>query len=300
MNRFSCVAHGLSIRSQIPLPEYAYARSDGDAEIKIQVADLPESSLEEFGYDNTPEGFRVWFTDVGRFFISRSGTIDVLRPRGVTDASVRLPLLGSVIAVALHYRGVLALHGNALAINGDGVVILGDKGQGKSTLTAYLVAHGHQLVSDDVSAVTMDAEGKATVHKGALQLKLWPDSLERCFGRSAEDFMMVSQWSEKRSFPAQAHSCTEENVRLRRIYILGEDEVLRSEPVTGNGGWRHLVTHTHPARFGSRLLQGESGRQHFTACAQLAQSVPMTHLFRPKSFDRLAEVKNFIEADLAG
>jgi hypothetical protein len=48
---------------------------------------------------------------------------------------------------------VLFFHAAAVAIAGEGVLIVGEKGAGKSTLSMALAAHGHDFFGDEIAAV---------------------------------------------------------------------------------------------------------------------------------------------------
>lgn len=46
------------------------------------------------------------------------------------------------------------LHANLVAVNGVGVLILGEPGSGKSSLSYELIKRGHRLVADDLVLVS--------------------------------------------------------------------------------------------------------------------------------------------------
>jgi hypothetical protein len=50
-------------------------------------------------------------------------------------------------------RDVLFFHSAAVGIGGAGVLIAGDKGSGKSTLSMALAAKGHEFLGDEIAAV---------------------------------------------------------------------------------------------------------------------------------------------------
>lgn len=289
-------AHGLVVRSFVELPEYVRASGGDHADLTVSIFPQTQPITIGDGHAATPEGFSIWWETVGSFLIQPDGTIGVCRKDGVPDSLLRLPLLGSVTAISLHFLGKIVLHGNALAVNGAGIVIVGEKGQGKSTLTAALLQRGHRLLADDVSSLDLRASD-ATVHRGCLQLKLWPDSVEKCLARSAEDFAPIHQWSEKKSVPAHEYACDHASVPLKKIYVLAEGDAVSGEIVPVHEAWREILSHSYPSRFGSVLLQGLAGARHFEQCTRLVCMVPLVRLRRPKSFASLESVVEFIEND---
>jgi hypothetical protein len=50
-------------------------------------------------------------------------------------------------------RDMLFFHAAAIAVSGDGLLLVGDKAAGKTTTSLFLAARGHQLLSDEVGAV---------------------------------------------------------------------------------------------------------------------------------------------------
>src|SRR5439155_11302653 len=93
---------------------------------------------------------------------------------GVHEVTLRLLLFGPVLAVLLHQRGRLVLHGSAVVLCGAAVGVLGASGWGKSTLAGLLHRRGHRFITDDVVAV--DVEHGRTVAPGIPELRLWPDT----------------------------------------------------------------------------------------------------------------------------
>lgn len=50
-------------------------------------------------------------------------------------------------------RDMLFFHAAAIAVSGSGLLLVGDKGAGKTTTSLFLAARGHQLLSDEIGAV---------------------------------------------------------------------------------------------------------------------------------------------------
>jgi hypothetical protein len=70
-------------------------------------------------------------------------------------------LAGPALVLALALRGIWCLHASAALYNGDLIVFLGESGQGKSTLAAYLATDnpGWCRVADDILPVTINSGG---------------------------------------------------------------------------------------------------------------------------------------------
>jgi hypothetical protein len=121
-------------------------------------------------------------------------TLEPLPGASLRDAS--LAASGAGLALELERRSLLVLHGSCVAIDGQGVCLLGSSGAGKSTLAAALQAKGHPLVSDAMTALRVDQPGPARALAGFRVVKLWPSSLLH-LGLEATRRGPVHQQSEK-------------------------------------------------------------------------------------------------------
>lgn len=91
------------------------------------------------------------------------------RPDDVAPAA----LYGTVTAIILAWRGLVPLHGSAVAFGERAVLVAGPPGAGKSTLCAALVRRGGRLVSDDLSALRpMSAGGTPMLEPGRPAVRL--------------------------------------------------------------------------------------------------------------------------------
>jgi hypothetical protein len=69
------------------------------------------------------------------------------------DGTFTHPFLGAVAAIFAHWRGLEAYHGGAVVWDGAAIMLLGDKGSGKSTSMAWLASQGVTVVADDLVIV---------------------------------------------------------------------------------------------------------------------------------------------------
>jgi energy-coupling factor transporter ATP-binding protein EcfA2 len=96
-----------------------------------------------------------------------------------TPQDLGLAASGTGLALALEQRSQLVLHGSCVAIEGQAVCLLGNSGAGKSTLAAALHAAGHALISDAMTAITLDDDGLPCALPGWPVFKLWPNTVSR-------------------------------------------------------------------------------------------------------------------------
>lgn len=115
---------------------------------------------------------------------------------GASLRDAALAASGTGLALELERRSLLVLHGSCVAIDGQGVCLLGSSGAGKSTLAAALQAKGHPLVSDAMTALRVDHPWPARALAGFRVVKLWPNSLQH-LGLEPTRRGRVHQQSEK-------------------------------------------------------------------------------------------------------
>jgi len=106
------------------------------------------------------------------FSLSPDGRQVVSRSLAQVPAADLMTLFAEPVMRSVFRRhGMLSLHGAALAHGGQAVLLLGDKGAGKSTLAAALLRAGWQMLTDDLARVI--ARDKTwLVTPGFAQLKM--------------------------------------------------------------------------------------------------------------------------------
>jgi hypothetical protein len=207
---------------------------------------------------------------------------------------LRLYLLGPALGLLLHQRGELALHASAVCIEGQAVAFLGESGEGKSTLAAFLHRRGHAVVTDDVLVIRPDSAGTLLAYPGFAQIKLWPESIE-AFGVDPDNLPQLHDSFEKRFYRPE-RGFAGNALPLRQIYILGAADTLVAAPMRPHEALLELVANTYALRF-----VGSAGATdaHFRQCAAIVAGVPIEHLWRPWSLDGLADVAALVEHSVA-
>lgn len=109
------------------------------------------------------------------FAISPDGRQVLSQATGVVREADLFGLFAeAVMRAVLHRQRLVSFHAAALARDGDAVLLIGDKGAGKSSFAAALAASGWTLLADDLTRV-LEAGRVWRVASGHRQLKLNPD-----------------------------------------------------------------------------------------------------------------------------
>lgn len=308
-------AFGLGLLSEIPLPELPPAPDlrRESADLVVRRAPLPEAwraGARGAAFAHDGQGSDLWWEAVGGFRVRGDGHAILADPApGVGDDIVAFPLLGPVLALALHFRRRLVLHASAVALPSRsgggagalGVGLLGDKGAGKSTTAAALLAAGGRLLTDDLLVVD-DPGGRPSIPPGWGQVKLAAEAEGRFAGGEAVSRPAVHE-SIGKTRVLVADRLARSDARLARLYLLERDPaatVPRVEPCGAAEALPLLLAHAYAARFGEAILGGGRAPWHFRAVAALAGSGVLGRLRVPVGLEGLDAVMEVVRADVEG
>lgn len=269
---------GLLIESELPLPELAGQQQDGaeqEADITIRLGST--------GNENG-SAFKLDIDGVARFVIAGGRSITVDPAPGAGEADIRLFLLGSAMGAALHQRGILPLHANAVVMDSKAVAFTGRSGAGKSTLAAWFHDQGYQILADDVCVIRIGAEGRPLAYPGLPRLRLWEDALAAS-GRKAADHTPSFHVSgdERRKYDVRipVEGIAEEPRPLAALFSLEEGDDFAIERLGGSAAVEAISANTYRGRL---IAEVGDPAAHVEACVTIARTVPIMRLQRP--FDR--------------
>jgi len=291
---FRYVAYGLGIHSAVELPELTPASTEPDVVIQPgHVANVPSDPASGDGpLRASADEASVHWPEAGTFLLRRGREITFDPRPGVSSGLLRLYLLGPVLGLLLHQRGLFVLHASAVALDGGVVAFLGHSGRGKSTTAAMLHARGGAVVADDAVAVDLAAPGGPAALPGFPQLKLLPDAVT-ALGEDPASLPRVHPEDEKRARRVSAIVTTPQP--LRRLYVLTDAESLDLEPLHGHAAVFEVLQHS----FVAPALEQLGSSRFLAECTRLADAVPVRRLRRPRSLAGLERLAALVEADAA-
>lgn len=289
---FSYYAYGLGIHSALPLPEFVSQESGCDVTILLEKADpsvyVPLEVADQSLYCKiATEEAILYSKNLGVFLVRGGREIVVIPVPDVEDRLIRLYIVGTIMAILLYQRGLLVLHASVVDIDGSAVAILGQSGAGKSSTAAALHAHGHNIIADDVCAVSLDTP-TPTVFPGFPQIKL---SLEAAatLGYDIESLHLLHSQEKRRAYRV-TQGFSHNPLPLKRLYALAEDTALRIKPLGFQETVMQLVLNSRPT-----TLFHSGGAAHFLQCTKLAKQLTIHRLERPRSLSSLPDLAQLIE-----
>jgi hypothetical protein len=284
MYRYS--AFSLTIDSELELPEFVEGKGEPDVVIRLGSVARPRQPA-------TIENEVALPDHIGRFEIKGGREIVVDLLPDADPFVLRTMLQGRLMACLLRQRGCLPLHASGVAIEGQGVLFVGESGAGKSTTAAAFYSRGHSVLTDDVGALYVAgvSVGLLTAWSG---LRLLDDARKLIQRRPARADFQSDKHVFRLERPESAASFP-----VKRIYLLeystGDQLSVRSEVLRGSSAAAALNSHSflRSWRAGNELL-----RINLRRCASVAAVMPVHRLIRQRSLAVLPALVDFVEKDV--
>lgn len=267
-------AYGISIASDIDLPDFeefsGVDRREPDLRIRVGRAAL---KLGRSGYFFPKEdaGLTIFACPGIAVFQVRAGQEIIVRPYpGAEVAEVTKLLLNSALAPIFHQRGILALEGSCVSIDGSAIAFLGGQDQGRSTLTTFCCEQGAQVLSEGIVAISKSTDGQPIANRGCGTLK---------FRQGGSGTTVKSGGGLPDRAPIDpSDSRAKAGHVLIAVCVLAEDTGAGDrllEKLSGAVALDSLIAHTWQSESLEATLQRPA---HFRALVELERSVEMWRL----------------------
>jgi len=197
-------AFGLNIASEICLPELS--KGVGESDVYIGFGKVPQKInsplLKTKNIELSQNELLFYIEGVGRFYAAKGREIIVEPCKEVDMDSIKLYLLGTALGTVALQRGLIPVHGSAIAFDGKCIIFAGPSGAGKSTLSSAFRKKGYPFISDDISVLTESKDGSIWVQPGFPQQKLCRDSIKK-LGENIKDMKLVYEKKNKYAVPVE-------------------------------------------------------------------------------------------------
>jgi hypothetical protein len=234
------------------------------------------------------DGWRLAYDDTGTYEVSADGARWTWHPvAGAAAELVQADLLGRVPALAVAARGALPLHASAVTVRGRGLVFLGGKHFGKSTLAAALAAAGARLVGDDMAVI--DPAPPPPHHPGVPHIRRWSQAAGHLRARGIGGTRIEGQKLTLADLPSRRVETG--RTPLAALYLLDPSDAAadsapaRRVPLAPRDAVLAMLMH---AKLGP-LLHGAPAAAHLARAAAVAAGVPAYTLRIARGFERLPD-----------
>ena len=231
-----------------------------------------------------------WTEQLGAWIESNGLKVSVVIREDGLDSDIRQLMVGlaSVITgVCLNLQGKVAIHANAVVVEGLACAFAGCSGRGKSTLTAYCASKGAGFVTDDVLVV----DSKGLVIPGNPQLKLYPHT-GKSLGLNVRETNNYKIFYDVKHLGAKFDSAP---IPLSAIYLLekSDDNRIYTERLIPSQAVFEVLTHSY---YASELISYNP--QILETYINLIACIPVKKLYYPRSFQLLPQVYDFLQREM--
>lgn len=249
-----------------------------------------------------PGGVWIWMRAAGTFHIGPdAGAVDLYPDEDCDERTIALSLSGAILLFVRHRLGRPSLHAGAVVTPYGAIAFLGERGRGKSTITASFLRRGAVLLTDDALALTVRANG-VFAEPGPPVMKVWEPTAHHALELD-EDLPNLTKDVDKKVFSLDGrYPVASEPAHLRTIYVLNRyDPAVRGRADT-------IITALHGPEALVALLKHTSDREYLLPAddalalpvyARLASQAHVRCLSYPNGFEYQDAVHARILQDLS-
>ena len=261
-----------TMQLKFPLPDVKIEISDVEKEVTSPLYDDGFFRLNQNEFSMNVEG-------VGSFYASDGDFISLVVDPKATNANIELYLNGSTYGAILHQRKVMPLHGSCFVYNNMGIMLCGESGAGKSSLTAAFVIAGNEFLTDDVTPLLVSDE-QAMIWAMSDRIKLWNDSL-RQLNQNQEGLHKIDPETEKFYYPLEPYQNA--TYPLNHIFLLEIHEKPAIVFQKIEGAEKVIALRNEIYRLEYLHGMPENERLYFEKLVQISRNTKITRLLRPKN-----------------
>jgi GTPase SAR1 family protein len=152
--------------------------SDVKIEISKHKKEVVDPLFDDGFFRLNQNEFSMNVEDVGWFYASSGNYVSMVLNPKATISMIELYLNGSTYGAILHQRKIMPMHGSCFVYDNKGIMLCGESGAGKSSLTAAFCYNGSTFLTDDVTPLVF-FEGLPFITPSSDRIKLWEDSLKQ-------------------------------------------------------------------------------------------------------------------------
>jgi hypothetical protein len=228
-------------------------------------------------YSITQNEFSMNVDKVAWFYVSGGDYISIFPYPGADEKSIGLYLNGSVYGAILHQRKVLPLHGSSFNYNSKNILICGESGTGKSSVTASFCLNGAEFLSDDITPVIFKNR-QPCIWAMSDRIKLWSDSLKQ-LKQAEEKLQRIYPEYDKFYYNIDQGKNTLFPLSLILIIEIHDSVDVKFRELSGSEKFEALRNEIYRHEY----LQGmnENEKSYFRQLIDISEKTKITTVFRP-------------------
>ncbi len=239
--------------------------------------------------------FAMQVEGVGRYYACDGREVEYTPVKGASRETLELYLNGSVYGAILHQRKILPLHGSSFVLDGKGILVCGEAGAGKSSVTASFVFNGAGFLTDDVTPMVI-REGVPMIMALSDRIKLWDDTLKQ-LGLKNKGLKKIAPDNEKYYYPVS--KVGSEYFPLNMVFIIsaGHEAGVLMREVTGADKFVALRNEIYRWEYLEGMKENEE--VYFRTLSGIASTVKVFAVRRSDATG-ITELRETLEKIIAG
>ncbi len=236
------------------------------------------------------------FMNKGGYYVIRDGKEIIFETKeGYTPEALSSWLLGFAFSMLLLQRKTLAIHCSAVCKKDyyrrrGAILISGEPGAGKSSLTKKLIEDGYKIMADDIAAVRCDKDN--VVYPAFPYQKLVRNEVEKR-GLNKENLIYINEDKDKFLVPAGDDFCSEPcEIKCMIFIVVSDAQEVKVRQLTGleqlmafrtnlflhklNGAWENLP-------------------EVLNMCLKVAGKCPVYLVMRPSGIDSISAMADIVK-----
>ena len=283
-SRFYYKVYGLEVESEININEFV-SIEDINAENKVNIvyANMPLNIKEDIK-NNKKSSFskaECWFhiNDVATYRVTGGDLIEFEPCENADPYLLRVFLMCSCLGFIMIQRDIVAIHGGTIVIDNKAIILTGNRGAGKSTLTTALRLKGYPFISDDVAAIEIK-DNIPMVKHGFPYQKLCSSAMDK-LGYDKEKYFSFMSDTEIKYLVDAHNDFIYEDTRLFALCELsvGDVEDVQIEEIKGSEKLNKLISNRYRVEFVQ--VMGGISPIAFKTLLQIAKNIKFYKIIRP-------------------
>lgn len=276
--------YGLDVKSEIKIDEFVPIENiNVENKVNIVYANMPLNIKEDIK-NNKKSSFskaECWFhiNDVATYRVTGGDLIEFEPCENADPYLLRVFLMCSCLGFIMIQRDIVAIHGGTIVIDNKAIILTGNRGAGKSTLTTALRLKGYPFISDDVAAIEIK-DSIPMVKHGFPYQKLCSSAMDK-LGYDKENYFSFMSDTEIKYLVDAHDDFIYEDTRLFALCELsiGDVEDVQIEEIKGSEKLNKLIANRYRVEFVQ--VMGGISPIAFKTLLQIAKNIKFYKIIRP-------------------